>query len=727
MEGEMGRMCELHRAWRTWLALGLIVLQTGLLSAYPLSPEQRERLAKYLPLTLQKLERKIPIHIALIGDEVAGMHTLDERNGSIFYSLNGYFLQGLEHEFFYTGGVKWLNPQGDQPAKLQSHLGNEISLETFTPDGATALHSLQALSTRVFLRPTDLVIIEVGLNDYRKGAILDAVTTSLAHCLAICRAKEAEMVIIGPTPLREGDALKDWGGIRQVASELRRAAEELGVMFLDPALDLMRTRPAAGEMSPQEKTIQLSNALRMDLLDYGPGKTENAWINARAHKRAGQGIFRQFLNGPPASNLRLGVEATRTETDRMKLDLAVENTGKSEESGILVPLIAGEDWEPAKLVEQISVKPGEKLNLSLDYQREKKKKGSGAPTSGRDRVASGRFCFPFLYSGLDETELLEVAVAPTPVSVRWNYTGSRGMDKQFPLTFVLCNSGDKPVRGSYELVYGDQRPKGNFSLETKGEHEYTVQCNLPATENQFRWRDAVVLKITSGEISFEERRGLEITRDLVLEQKVPLARWDKYAEEGTDGRVDGGISMDIRADQSSLLATFDLGDRVLEEGQNRPALLLDFTLDARQKDARHGFGFVSPLRISFGAQPGAGKVESIEPAAFGNFYGKILSEAGIMAQLGIREDGSAKTVTVRIPRIYLYWHEWKIGSADSSLGISARLRFLRVDPLQHTCDYPASQEWVTASGEYGEWNASGLASLALVPHASSPKWSVRLY
>lgn len=719
------------RRTRDWLLgpdllilAGFLICAVDWLPAYPLTGEQQQRLERYLPLTLQKLQRQMPVHVALIGDEVAGMQTLDERNGNIFYSLHGYFLQGLEREFFYAGGVKWLNPTGELPAKLHSHRGNEITLETFTTEGATALHALQALSTRVFLRPTDLVLLHVGLNDYRSGGLLDSVSRSVAHALAICRAKQAELVLVGPVPLREGDPLREWGGIRQVASELRRAADELGILFLDPSLELMRTRPASEEVSLEERTKQLSSALRMDLLDYGPGQVENARINARAHKRAGQGLFRQFLNGPPASKLALSGMASHLENRGLKLELTVTNPGSVEESGILVPLDAGEEWEPSKLAETVSLKPNASKTISLEYQR-KKREGDPA-VCGRDRVTTGRYCFPFLYSGLDETELLETVVLPGPVTVRWDYTALRGVEKQFPLTFILCNPADKPVRGSYEITYDRQRAKGTFLVEPKSERGYTAQCLLPGPSTQVRRKDALLLKITSGEVSFEERRGVELTRNLHLGAKVALARRDKYGEEGTDGHVDGGVNMEVRADQESFWATFDLGERVLEEGSGQAAMRLDLTLDGRPAPERHEFGFVSPLVLAFGSQPGDGKVEPIAPACFGNFYDKILSEAGIKAQLAVREDGSRKTVTVRVPRIYLYRHEWQIGKTECTLGMSARLRLLKADAPQGTCEYPGNQEWITSSSEYGAWHAGGLPGVEMASNPSS-RWTVQLY
>lgn len=718
----MQRIHELHRKCWLLVLLGQLAWGATWVAGYPLTDAQKHRLEQYLPQTLQKLERQMPIHVAVVGDEIAGMSTLDERNGNFFYSLHGYLLQGLEREFFYTGGVNWLN-SGELPNKLQNHRGNEITAQTFTAEGAVALHALQALSTRVFLRHTDLVILQLGLNDYRNGTLLDTLSRSVAHSLAICKAQGAELVLVGPVPLRQGAALRDWGGIRQASTELQQAAEELGIMFLDPALELMHTHPASGEVGMEEKTVQLANALQMDLLDYGPGKTENARINARAHKRAGQGMFKQFLNGLPDTRLRLRTEAKRIGSGQMTLQVEVENTGPVEQVGLLAPLLAGGDWEPAKAAEKVSLRPGQKASYAIEYQR---RKLAGADVLTRDRVMGAKYCFPFLFSGLDETQLLEQATRPGPVAVRWKYTALRGVEKQFPLTFTLCNPSASAVRGSYEITYDRQRAKGNFQVEANSDRDYTAQCVLPASGDQVRRRDTLTLTITSGEVSFEERRGLEVTRNLTLGQKVPLARGDKYGEEGSDGRVDGGVSMELGADKDSLWATFDLGDRPLEDGQQLPALLLDLTLDGRPREERHGFGFVSPLRVAFGAQPGAASVGAIPPACFGNFYGKILSEAGVKGQLGIREDGNGKTVMVRIPRIYLYRHEWKLGTPESTLGFAARLRLLRVDPVQNRGDYPPSQDWLTADAEFGECHAEGLAGLELNA-TLSPRWSVRLY
>ena len=60
------------------------------------------------------------------------MVTYDDKKANILESLNGYLLRGLEAEFYYTGGVRLINPRGDYPQKLKAHLGPEISVEHFT-------------------------------------------------------------------------------------------------------------------------------------------------------------------------------------------------------------------------------------------------------------------------------------------------------------------------------------------------------------------------------------------------------------------------------------------------------------------------------------------------------------------------------------------------------------------------------------------------------------------
>jgi hypothetical protein len=85
--------------------------------AYPLTQAQRDRLTTYVPKALEKLERRQPIHVVVIGEGVSRMMTRDERSQDVLSSMYGHFLEGLEAEFYYTGGVRLINPIGERPFK----------------------------------------------------------------------------------------------------------------------------------------------------------------------------------------------------------------------------------------------------------------------------------------------------------------------------------------------------------------------------------------------------------------------------------------------------------------------------------------------------------------------------------------------------------------------------------------------------------------------------------
>ncbi|MCB1088718.1 MAG: hypothetical protein KDM63_16895, partial [Verrucomicrobiae bacterium] len=113
---------------RKYLGISLILLGglwSGAMAAepYPLTLAQREHLRQYLPRTFSKLDGQRQVHIVALGDSVTWMYTRDENNGNWLLSYLGHFGNRLAREFFYTGGVRALNPEKDKPAKLKEHLG----------------------------------------------------------------------------------------------------------------------------------------------------------------------------------------------------------------------------------------------------------------------------------------------------------------------------------------------------------------------------------------------------------------------------------------------------------------------------------------------------------------------------------------------------------------------------------------------------------------------------
>ncbi|MEO0448082.1 MAG: SGNH/GDSL hydrolase family protein, partial [Verrucomicrobiota bacterium] len=162
---------------------------------YPRTEAQETRLTRFIPRTLEKLERQLAVHVAVVGDEIASMETLDENNGNVLLSMEGHLLMGMEREFFYSGGVRWVNPPEGYAQKLREHRGNEITMESYAEPGTTSLHLLQKLTTRVFLNQPDLVLLQVGLNDFRRGVLVDTYKQGLREAVRYCRAQGAEVIL----------------------------------------------------------------------------------------------------------------------------------------------------------------------------------------------------------------------------------------------------------------------------------------------------------------------------------------------------------------------------------------------------------------------------------------------------------------------------------------------------------------------------------------------------
>jgi len=201
--------------------------------------------------------------------------------------MHGHFLAGFEAEFYYTGGVRLVNPIGKNPTKNRSHKGEEITFEQFTEPDGTVLDALRQMSSRALLNHPDLVLIQAGVNDCLDGMLLETFSSALALAVKTARDSGSEVIVIGPTLIHEPSASGGWGVNRTYAAAAAQVAEKAGVMFLDPAVDLARTRPIPDDGDPAERAGQISEAIALELFDYGPGIKETILINPEAHRRAG--------------------------------------------------------------------------------------------------------------------------------------------------------------------------------------------------------------------------------------------------------------------------------------------------------------------------------------------------------------------------------------------------------------------------------------------------------
>ncbi len=711
--------------FRWFLLCTLLVVAAGEpAGAYPLTQAQRDRLTRYAPQALEKLERRQPVHVVVVGEGVSRMVTRDERSNDVLSSMHGHFLAGMEAEFYYTGGVRLVNPIADHPSKNRTHKGEEITFEQFTEPNGTVLGALRHMSGRALLNHPDLVLIHAGVNDSLEGILLETFGQALEEAATKASESGAEVIIVGPTLIHEPGSATGWGVTRAYAAEARQVAEKLGIMFIDPAVDLARTRPIPDDGSPGERAGQISEAIALELFDYGPGVKETILINPEAHRRAGRGMFQQFLNGLPDSGWKVQGSGTLVRPRELEVEAEVTNTSDREKAGVLVALDIGSSWKATIPAFDLNCAPGEKKKFKILYrQRIVSGEGENAVYAA-SQFPDGKLDCPLLISDLYDTSLLDLTGDLGPVKVEWDFAPQQGRRGNFPLKFSLRNPGKELVKGNYELAYANQRARVSFELAPAQTKEFSNQCTLPKEHGQWGAKNPVVLTVDTQAGKFIEEREVEVIRNLRLGETRPLAKASELLDATGPLQSDGRTSVLASVDADFLKLTFDLGTVEVQSIPGKPSLLLELSLDGRPSGEGGAAGFVEPVQIGFSASDGPGKVASISDAAFGEGYSKELSPLGVFAELSTGAGGRRKA-EISIPKLYLYRHDWKLDDPESRIGILARVNFARRDS-SGMGSYPAEARWMNAGAPLCREDASALPQVELLK-GESEAWSVHLY
>jgi len=689
--------------------------------SYPLTQAQRERLETYVPKCLEKLERREPFHVVLVGDGVSRMMTRDGQSQNVLESMHGHFLAGLEAEFYYTGGVLLANPIGDHPAKNRDHKGEEITFEQFTEPDGTVFGALRNLSSQALLNPTDLVLLHVGMSEFRQGMVLDRFAEALTRAIEVAHEAGAEVIVVGPTLVQDGGTVGGWGGTRHHAAMARMVAERAGVMFLDPGAELARTRPIPGDGVALERAAQLSAALALDLFDYGPGVKETVLVNPPSHLRAGRGLFRQFLDGIPGAGWEISVRGTMVRPREIEAVLSLKNATDRERRGFFAALNPGKFWEAETLAHEMVLGPGESRKVKILY-RQRASGGAGEDASYDPyEFPDGKLCCPVLVSDLLETRMLDVAGPLGPVTVSWKYEPQAVVKGTFPMVFWMTNSGEAKLSGTYELWYGNQRARVGFQLGPGQTKEFSNQCSLPKGSGKWRARSPVALVVEAGKDKFELEREVEVTRNARLGQTIPLQR----ASETGAPEAEGGPVLRVSGSDTSLDLVFEFASREIQAIPGKPSALLELALDGRPAAGEtQEIGYVEPVQVTFSPEEEFGMVGPIEAAAFGPGYDKHLDSRGIRARL-TPEEGGKRRIEISIPRLYFFRHDWALGDSGSRLGMLVRLHFARRD-ANGVGFYPAESSWANAVSLLGRQDAAALPMLELAP-GEPETWSVRVF
>ena len=326
--------------------------------AVELTKARENRLQKYLPKVLVKMQKREPVFAVVCGDEISSFFQPGKPRSDSDHLMawHSHFLDRLGSPFSYHGGVTDLmastfpsapdpkfkerqeayqlkrlewektkkGPAPVPPGLPQNtseygvndllRLGttgvvpinnkNSFFSRNFSTEGALALQALDPLSSLAFnIVPEnmpDIVILAYGARDALENASLEAFRKSLEQAVAICRQRGADVLLAGPPPaLDEADERSAIGRARPWAAVMREVAEAAGVYFADLGAVAMHRPSDLMNRTPEGAFRSAAESLR-PAFHHGAGLQDALHPNAAAHRRMGMLAADWLLDGEPA-------------------------------------------------------------------------------------------------------------------------------------------------------------------------------------------------------------------------------------------------------------------------------------------------------------------------------------------------------------------------------------------------------------------------------------------
>lgn len=734
-------MSLMRRHLGSWL-VGALLLASGARAAepYPLTLAQRDHLRNFIPRTFAKLDGQRPVHIVALGDSVSWMYVQNGNSGNWLLSYLGHFGNRLAREFFYTGGVRALNPESEHPAKIREHLGREILIENLAIGGRCALDAVQRVTTDAFVNQPDLVVINFGINDSNRGYSLDSYRRALQSSIDACRQNRADVIVLGPSLTRASPGPTGWGLPRMQATVAREVAEKNGVLFVDLGAGLA---PLGGGIpagvEPEAAVLTMADRLgRIFELDPMPEVPDTLHPNESAHEVMGRVLFERLIGEEPASAAySLNGRGELVENGRVKVRLSLRNQSAEARKGYVGALAMGHLLTPEKPYHAFDLKPGQNLQLEIDYLRTPSQHTPGGHAAFDIADANLRLS----YFVVDESgsNLLDVVTRVEPVAVEWISQVFRKVSDGVRFEWQFVNGLAQATRGRYRIGMGEAVSGWvAFDLDPLGSKRFQASFPFKPVEGAARFKTPVFIDVEVGGKTFSFPRELEAVRDLSLGQRVALSQGSAYADPtreplaGPEALPEGetGVLMRADADANFLFLTFDFVGLPFSDRPEAPALIADISLDARPAAEVGQFGFVDKLRINAGAADDSATVDRPQLGAFGDGYNMILPADGFRTVFKARTADSRR-LEVHIPRRYLFRHEWQVGSPESVLGIGVSLSLSQAG-ANGAAAYPDDRRFVHTLPHAGidrtlyHRDARGLGQLRLST-APVATWSAHLY
>ena len=475
-----------------------------------------------------------------IGDSVTRYVSYDEHDTETHLAYEGVFASELAKLFFYTGSVRDIAPREGHPAKPDASAGPEITIENMGLGGRVSAHALARVTTDAFDNGVGILTLSYGINDAFAQEGLTDFLRPFREATEIAKAKGSDVFFIGPsTILNPAAHLEDMARTRHYSSALESLAAELGVFFFDFA-SITTRGPGIAPDTPDEKAIEAYNGhLAKAYHTHKDGIVDLLHPSATAHRLAGEALYKELLV-PGQPRYRAGGIVTLDGKGGCRLEFKVKNlTDLPVEGRVFTPSFLS--FKAAQTSIPFSFKAGKGQTLIANY----------ATADGSDIYALDG-SEPFLRVPLligDEVETLSYVVAGEihPFAPIWQLGDIDGLTTETPIEFKLHGAAGAEVEGEFTASWGGASESGRFSTAAPA----PFKLPLPASRSvRFKSPLTLALKPSSGG-TYRFRRGLEVSRNLGLEQAVPMARVDRYDQEG-GGRRRRGRHLPRRRDAGLL-------------------------------------------------------------------------------------------------------------------------------------------------------------------------------
>ena len=735
-----------RRLYRGLILAGLLVSFGVEVSAFPRTLQQRKRLQTYLPHTFHKLEASQPIHVVLIGDgNLYGEspNRKEKKSGDILNSYSGIFLNKVAREFFYTGGVRLLNPpKGVLPKMANESHGVEIQIENLATPYTGVLAGMQRVKSDAFVNDPDLIIIQYGSSDALNHTSIDTYRRALHHILEECRKNQVDVILLGPTPVNRGGGAMEWGITRPYATAARGMAKANRVLFIDTGRMLVRHGGAADfEVEPLAGTAVIGDRLKR-IFYNAEAKRQNEilHINYETHQDLGKKLFYELMDGSPPPGLSVEGKAEFAENGAVRVVATIQNPGRNEVKGIIGAL-ALDGLTPTDAARRYSLAAGKTAEMVFEYTRpEVGKTAAGLPMWYPLEIDDEVLRFPFIIEDGVKSDFIELPLRVAPVSVTWKSKQYVNITTRMKIDWEFANSSDKVVKGTYRIgkgaIIGEPQ---EFSVAPLARKANSAIFPFDSPAGKDRFHEDLFLELNIGGQKYRFSRVIEASRDLALGEKVSLVSQADYggAPAGVVPRRNPNtptVVFDAVADsknpaKSGLYAVIDLNGQDVPDAGEQAALRVLLTVDARPRGVVRSFGGVSPVVIYLQKTPGKnGYTSSLPLGAFGDGYNMRLQNSGITSIL------KGSQIQIKIPKSYLHLHDWDFKSGQSLMGV--RLELSIADLTNRNNPFPPEKTFVThqPSLVYQNQTIRGMTSedargLSTLRFSRQPmnSWSVRVY